>query len=89
LEQKGDTFTDPNLYVSFDSRLPTRTSYSVRCSFYGEDFCVIGSGELKNKSSLTVGVFCDVECGYRLQAELTEELFLDTGRNYRLFFKAE
>jgi len=69
--------------------LPSLGGYSARCAFYGEDFCVVNSGELKGKTQVTIGVYCDTECEYRLQAELTEELLLDTGRQYRLFFHGE
>jgi hypothetical protein len=34
-------------------------------------------------------VYCETECDFRLQAELTEELLLETGRSYRLYFHAE
>ena len=69
--------------------MPTLEKYAARCAFYGEDFCVVSSGELRGKTQVTIGVFCETECEYRLQAELTEELLLDTGRQYRLFFHAE
>lgn len=67
LEQKGDQFSDPNIYVSYDKTLlPNLTSFSVRCSFYGEDFCVIGSKELQKKTEVIIGVYCDTECSFRL-----------------------
>lgn len=62
------------------SELPTMLNFSVRCAFYGEDFCVINSRELKNKSEITIGVSCLEECDFRLQTEVSEELLLETGR---------
>ena len=69
--------------------MPTTTNYSAKCAFYGEDFCVVSSMELANASIVTIGVQCEIACDYRLQAELSEELLLDTGRTYKLWFHAE
>jgi len=51
-------FGDPNLYVNFNENIPTASNFSLRCGFYGEDFCVISSAELKGKANLTIGVNC-------------------------------
>lgn len=58
----------------------------MRCSFYGEDFCVINGKELANHSLLTIGVYCSEGCEFTLQAELTEELFFSPGKSQRLYF---
>jgi|LauGreDrversion4_2_1035121.scaffolds.fasta_scaffold65554_2 hypothetical protein len=61
----------------------------MRCGFYGEDFCILNTNDLRNNTFITIGVYCDTECDFRIQAQLTNELLLDTGTSYKLFFEAE
>eukprot|EP00347_Sterkiella_histriomuscorum_P004193 403361391 len=62
----------------------------MRCSFFGEDFCVINGQELAKAKTdvLTIAVYCREYCEFELQAELTEELLLETGKSHKLYFLA-
>ena len=39
--EAGDGFGDPDLYINLNDSEPSRTSYDLRCQFWGEDVCVI------------------------------------------------
>ena len=58
----GDGFTDPNLYINLNDTAPNVDKFDLRCTFYGEDVCVISGKELQNKTKITVGVYCRKQC---------------------------
>lgn len=58
LESINEEFSDPNLYIAMDGKIPSLTEFYARCGFYGEDFCAISGAELKNHESITIGVNC-------------------------------
>lgn len=41
LEDGDEGMADPNVYVMLSDALPSRAKHDLRCSFYGEDVCVI------------------------------------------------
>ena len=41
LEDGDEGMADPNIYVMLNDTLPSRAKHDLRCSFYGEDVCVI------------------------------------------------
>lgn len=63
-----DGQSDPNLYIMLNDSLPTLSAHDLRCSFYGEDLCVVSGKEIeaKNATKITVGVFCRKECKFRV-----------------------
>jgi hypothetical protein len=74
LESIDEEFSDPNLYIAMDPNMPSALTYYARCGFYGEDFCVISSTELKAYTIINIGVNCETRCSFQLQASLSDEM---------------
>ena len=83
----GDGFTDPNLYINLNGSAPNVDQYDLRCTFYGEDVCVISGQELINVTKITVGVYCRKQCQYKVKASVEAEIFLAPGKMHNIFFK--
>lgn len=68
LEDGDEAMADPNIYVMLSDALPSRAKYDLRCSFYGEDVCVISGQELakRNATRVTLGVSCRHDCKFKL-----------------------
>ena len=87
-EGEGTGFSDPNVYMMLNDSLPTWRVHDLKCSFYGEDICVVSGKELErfNTSKITLGVFCKTDCKFRVQAELEAEVSLRPGKMHKIWF---
>ena len=85
----GDGFSDPNLYIKLNDSEPTLTSNDLRCSFYGEDVCIINGKELEaaKTSKVTIGVYCKKECKFRVEAAMQAEVNLRPGKMHNIYFR--
>ena len=83
----GDGFTDPNLYINLNDTAPNVDKFDLRCTFYGEDVCVISGSELANATKITIGVYCRKSCQYRVKASLEAEINLAPGKMHNIYFK--
>ena len=65
-------FSDPNIFINLNDSAPNVAEFDLRCSFYGEDVCVISGKELAaaNATKITVGVYCREKCDFGLEANL-------------------
>lgn len=88
-DQSETGFSDPNLFINLNDSAPNVAEFDLRCSFYGEDVCVISGKELvaANATKITVGVYCREECNFGLEANLQTEIFFEPGKMHNLYFK--
>lgn len=85
----GDDFSDPNLYIKLNDSAPNVADFDLRCTFYGEDVCVISGKELMeaNATKITVGIYCRDKCEFGVLADLEAEINLQPGKMHNLYFK--
>jgi hypothetical protein len=86
---QGDGFYDPNLFINLNDSTPNVADFALRCSFYGEDVCVISGKELieANATKITIGIYCRDKCEFGVMANLETEINLKPGKMHNLYFK--
>ena len=85
----GNDFSDPNLFINLYDSAPNVANFDLRCTFYGEDVCVISGKELleANATKITVGIYCREKCEFGVMAALEAEINLKPDKMHNLYFK--